>query len=307
MRAAAAVPHASRAAPETCLPACLRSCCLPACPQLEVKGRLALQRLDHFLSELRHSRSRTGARALPPVRHAAHWYDGALVQCCRRATVGGLCFAGSLSIMPLPARLAAVTLGLLSPAADCSPEERAALQEVGAHACVLAAAPRLANLADRCLQPARRAPHVSLTKKITKSTVHMCASPRPAAHRPVLGARAHRRGLPFPRRRGLPAPRLRHHRAPAGGGARRGRHAGACCTGCCCGYCCCCVKAMCWCIRAAAPALTASHAPPPSGGLAAAPRGRPDWGGPAPAVHHPPQGECAPERHPRHSPCALST
>lgn len=28
--------------------------------QLEVKGRLALHKLDHFLTELRHSRSRTG-------------------------------------------------------------------------------------------------------------------------------------------------------------------------------------------------------------------------------------------------------
>ncbi|PRW33553.1 PHD finger 3 [Chlorella sorokiniana] len=50
--------------------------------ELEVKGRLALHKLDHFLTELRHSRSRT------------------------------------------------VTLGVLSPAADCSPEERAALHEL---------------------------------------------------------------------------------------------------------------------------------------------------------------------------------
>lgn len=32
--------------------------------QLEVKGRLALNKLDHFLTELRHSRSRTGECAL---------------------------------------------------------------------------------------------------------------------------------------------------------------------------------------------------------------------------------------------------
>ncbi|EFN53710.1 hypothetical protein CHLNCDRAFT_53651 [Chlorella variabilis] len=50
--------------------------------EIEVKGRLALQKLDNFLTDLRHSRSRT------------------------------------------------VTLGLLSPADDCQPEERSALQEL---------------------------------------------------------------------------------------------------------------------------------------------------------------------------------
>ena len=63
-----------------CLPSFPTSLPLPL--QVEVKGRLALQKLDHFLLELRHSRSRT------------------------------------------------LTLGLLSPAEDCLPEERAALQEV---------------------------------------------------------------------------------------------------------------------------------------------------------------------------------
>ena len=55
----------------------------PPLPQVEVKGRLAQPKVDHFLSELRHSRSRT------------------------------------------------VTLGLLGPAPDCGPQERAELREVG--------------------------------------------------------------------------------------------------------------------------------------------------------------------------------
>lgn len=89
-----------------------------------MKGRLALQKLDNFLSELRHSRSRTGAvvqrapraapqsvRTLPPA-----------APCRPRPSVALTGRRG----FPVPA----VTIGLLSPAEDCLPEERAALGEV---------------------------------------------------------------------------------------------------------------------------------------------------------------------------------
>jgi hypothetical protein len=50
--------------------------------QLEVKGRLALGKLEHFLGELRHSRSRTGTpapqRRPQPSAPPTAWLPGSL-------------------------------------------------------------------------------------------------------------------------------------------------------------------------------------------------------------------------------------
>ena len=115
---------------------------LLSCPsvQLEVKGRLALHKLEHFLSELRHSRSRTGEQrarsgqglASVPCRCIGLPAAAGLACICRQ---GKACAQLILAHTCCPVLCAAVTLGVLSPAEDCSPEERAALREVRPPCC----------------------------------------------------------------------------------------------------------------------------------------------------------------------------
>ena len=186
-----------------CLPSFPTSLPLPL--QVEVKGRLALQKLDHFLLELRHSRSRT------------------------------------------------LTMALLSPAEDCLPEERAALQDVraaiGEGRAELAGrqAGRMAGgLARWAVQRSRavlplddsalrrwRIRYPSLPRGPCADFLPPCLLARLPAAAPAAAGWAvhqpgpHRRVHPDARCRGVRAARRQHRRPAAGGRPRRRRATGA--------------------------------------------------------------------------------